>query len=75
MIPEAQTALLHFGKSRLEVRDLDWFVMHETVKALRGTGFLFLNLGADLGLEGLRQVKQDFRPSEVATVYTVRLQT
>ncbi len=66
-------AIGHFEKSDLTFEGIAPFLIQEFSKELKKNGQEYFNYEQDLGIEGLRTMKQRFRPSDFLKKYKVTL--
>lgn len=64
-------ALCHFQKSSYAIDDLDIFMTNHAAQALLALGCKFINWEQDLGLPGLRTLKQGYKPVKLLKKYKI----
>lgn len=64
-------ALCHFQKSSYKIDDLDIFMTNYASKALFALGCKFINWEQDLGIPGLRTLKEGYRPVRLLKKYKI----
>lgn len=62
-----------FGKANVEYPGLNLYMEYETAKILRNSGFRYINLQQDLGIENLRNYKQGLHPVLYLNMYSIEL--
>lgn len=67
----SDTAVEHFEKADRHYKGLYQIINQETAHAAATRGFSFLNREEDMGIDGLRQAKTSYGPSEVIPSYTL----
>ena len=61
----------HFWKANTAYRGIYRYLMFKTAETLLAAGYTWLNIEQDLGIDGLRRMKQSFKPSVMLKKYTV----
>lgn len=70
---ESVYAVCHFQKALSSYGYVDAYLTHEASSHLLRLGCKYVNWEQDMGVAGLRQYKESYRPSEYVKKYTVRL--
>jgi len=63
----------HFGKTDNNFRGASRTLEHECAKFFKQKGCTFMNLEQDMGLQGLRKMKQSLNPTMYAKKYDIKL--
>ena len=71
VIGKSGYAICHLQKTVPDYRNIDAFLTYQSSKVLYERGALFVNWEQDLGLLGLRQLKESYRPSRYLEKYRV----
>ncbi len=68
-----KTIMGQFGKSMPDKKGLFATMIIETSKALSNMGYLYMNYEQDLGIQGLRNSKTQYKPIKFLKKYTITL--
>jgi uncharacterized protein len=68
----SEYAICHFHKSVLAYEDIDLYLTNYASKDLEAQGCTYVNWEQDLGIGGLRELKNSYRPSHFLKKYTVK---
>lgn len=68
-----KTAIIHFDKALVNYKGIYEFMKHSLAKHLAGIDIELINYEQDLGIPGLRQAKESFRPVKFLKKYTISL--
>lgn len=63
--------MCHFQKCLHNYRHIDTFLTHETAKRLLKKGCIYANWEQDLGIEGMRALKQSYQPVKMLKKYII----
>lgn len=70
-ILDKENAILHFEKKDTNYKGISAYAMQEVGKMLINKGIVYLNIEQDLGLPGLREAKEGFRPIKYLKKYSI----
>jgi hypothetical protein len=73
ILPGGKTALCHFQKALISYQYADTLLTHATSQSLKSRGCQEVNWEQDLGIPGLRQAKESYRPVRYLKKYSVSL--